>query len=419
MKRIVAGLLAVLLVIGVGLALWYYRPWSPYSPARMTALDDPEQFPETFQRMDEILPSSRIEAGDPQPLPRAVEPLALDYEWNGETKSLDRYLDEADATSLVVLRDGEVIAETYRRGAGPETRFTSWSMAKSFVAGLIAMGVRDGLIDSLDDPAERYAPQFAGTDYGATSLRHLLMMSAGMDFNEEYSPEEPSDIRPLFFNAFIMRRNVDAMIGEIERDREPGEDLHYTSPNTHVLSAVVRGAYGDRLADIVEEKIWTPLGMEHDANWLQNKPGENGIAIGYCCLQATAVDFARFGWFLANDGVWNGARLLPEGFVEQATRPNAPFQEPGPDARYAPRGYGLHFWIPPDYADEYFLAGVYGQYVWVDERRGVVIAQTAGSPDWLSRQEEAFHVFRAIAERVAPLETSPDEAGTETAEDGA
>jgi CubicO group peptidase (beta-lactamase class C family) len=312
-----------------------------------------------------------------------------------------------------------VIAETYRRGAGPETRFTSWSMAKSFVAGLIAMGVRDGLIDSLDDPAERYAPQFAGTDYGATSLRHLLMMSAGMDFNEEYSPEEPSDIRPLFFNAFIMRRNVDAMIGEIERDREPGEDLHYTSPNTHVLSAVVRGAYGDRLADIVEEKIWTPLGMEQDASWLQNKPGENGIAIGYCCLQATAVDFARFGWFLANDGVWNGARLLPEGFVEQATRPNAPFQEPGPDARYAPRGYGLHFWIPPDYADEYFLAGVYGQYVWVDERRGVVIAQTAGSPDWLSRQEEAFHVFRAIAERVAPLATPPDEAGTETAEDGA
>jgi len=264
------------------------------------------------------------------------------------------------------------------------------------------------LIESLDDPASKYAPQYVGSDYGDTSLWHLLMMSAGMDFNEEYRADAPSDVRPLFFNAFIMRRNPDEMIARIARNRAPGEDNHYTSPNSHVLSAVVRGVYEGRLAEIVERELWTPLGMTSDASWLQHKPGPEGVAIGYCCLQATSRDYARFGQFYLQDGVWDGAQLLPEGWVDQAGTPTEPFMEPGATP-YPHRGYGLHFWIPEDYDEEFYAAGVFGQYIWIDRKRGVVIAQNAGDATWGARSQEAAAVFRAIAAHVAPAYRSlPD-----------
>ncbi len=405
MGRILAILLALIVAAALAFGLWFYRPWAEFSPAMVAELDDPEQYDQIFQRIDTILPSAPIAAPAPDPLPRG-ETLALPAMADGPDGPfpLADYLEAGEVTSLLVLRDGEIVHETYRLGAGPETRHTSWSVAKSFVATLIAMGLETGAIESLDDPAQRYAPQFAGTDYGTTSLRHLLMMSAGMDFNEDYEGPD-SDIRPLFFNAFVLGRDVDDMVAAIRRDRDPGEDLHYTSPNSHVLAAVARGAFGGALPQIVEERIWEPLGMEGEASWLLNRPDEQGVAIGYCCLQARAADYARFGQFYLQDGVWNGERLLPEGWVDQAGRPNAPFQAPGPDAPYAPEGYGLHFWVPPGANGEFSAQGVYGQYIWMDRRRGVVIVQTAGDPAWHRRREAAFAVFRAIAEHVSPLES--------------
>ena len=138
--------------------------------------------------------------------------------------------------------------------------------------------------------------------------------------------------------------------------------------------------------------------MTSDANWNQNIPGENGQAIGYCCLNATLADYARFGQFYLQDGVWNGNRLVPEGWVDMATRPNADFQEPDyAEAPYPMRGYGLHFWVPENYDGEYFMAGVYGQYVWVDTRRNIVIARTAADPAWGPRTEESLAAMRALA----------------------
>ena len=414
-KRIAAGALVLALIVVLAAAAWYFRPWSQYSPARITALDDPAAYPQTFQRMDEILPAASIAATDPAPFPRAEASLPQTYVFNGETRSLEEYFERGDVTGFAVLKDGVLVQEAYFQGAMPDTTHTSWSVAKSFVATLIAQALHEGLIDSLDDPASKYAPQYAGSDYGDTSLRHLLMMSAGMDFQEEYSPDRESDVRPLFFNAFILRRNVDEMVAEIERDREPGGDQHYTSPNSHVLAAVARGVYGDGLADIVQEKLWGPLGMTHDASWLQNKPGEEGQAIGYCCLQATTTDFARLGELYRLDGVWGGERLLPEGWSQAATTPNAPWQEPGATP-YPNRGYALHFWVPAGYNEEFYAAGVYGQYVWVDRLRGVVIAQNAGDSDWFELGDEAHAVFRAVAEHVSPIEIRFQEVAQELRE---
>ncbi|WP_300543027.1 serine hydrolase [Maricaulis sp.] len=397
MKKVIIGLAAVVVSGVVAGAGWYYRPWSEYSPAEIQAATHPDRLAATFRDMGEVFPYREIRPADSaRPLPRNDARTTVSYTFEGELRTVDDWLEDSDATGLMVLHDGQVVHEQYLLGSAPETRHTSWSVGKSYVATLIAIAMQEGRIANLDQTAEMFAPQFAGTDYGDTTLRHLLMMSAGVDFEEDYSAPD-SDIRRLFFGTNIFGRNVDSMVAQVERNRSPGEDLHYVSANTQVLSAVARGVWRAPLASIVEEKIWRPLGMTGEAYWNQNVAGDKGIAIGYCCLNATLEDYARFGQFYLQDGVWNGERLLPESWVRRATRPNAGFQEAGPDAVYPHRGYGLHFWVPENHDGEYFMAGVYGQYVWVDERRNIVIARTAADTQWSARTAESLAAMRALA----------------------
>ncbi len=412
MNKIIIGLVAISSTAALAGAGWYYRPWSEYSPAEIQAAIDPERLPETFRNMGEIFPYRTIEPVESaRPLPRADATQNVAYSFKGADLHVDDWLEASRSTGLMVLHNGRVVHEQYLLGSTPETRHTSWSVGKSFVATLIAIGLEQGRINTLDQTAEMFAPQFGGTPYGQTSLRHLLMMSAGVDFEEDYSAPN-SDIRRLFLGANIYGQNIDSLVADVPRNRPPGEDLHYVSANTQVLSAVVRGVWRAPLAEVVQQELWGPLGMTGHAYWNQNIEGENGMAIGYCCLNATLEDYARMGQFYLQDGVWDGQRLLPEGWVELATRPNAPFQEPGPDAVYAHRGYGLHFWVPEGYEGEYFMAGVYGQYVWVDERRNIVIARTAADTEWGPRTEESIAVMRALAAHYGdPVDSVPAAGG--------
>jgi CubicO group peptidase (beta-lactamase class C family) len=398
---ILAGITGAVILGG---ASWFFRPWSPYSPAEIMERTKMEYRVDTFRNMDEIFPYREVSASESAiSLPRSIDNLDVSFAWQDGERSIEQWMGDSDTTGLMVLHNGVVVHEQYRLDADQETRHTSWSVGKSFVATLVAMAMLDGHIESLDQTAETFAPQFAGTDYGRTSLRHLLMMSAGVDFDEDYGAPD-SDIRNLFIGAAIMGSNIDSLVGEVERDREPGQDLHYVSANTQVLSAVVRAIYDAPLAQIVQDRIWTPLGMAGAATWNQNIQGDDGIAIGYCCLNARLEEYARFGQFYLQDGVWDGERLLPEGWVRQATRPNAAFQEPGEDSVYAPRGYGLHFWVPNDPQDEFFMAGVFGQYIWVDEQRDIVIARTAADETWGPRTRESLAAMRAIARMYGDVE---------------
>lgn len=414
MIRIIIALASLLAFVLICAAGWFYRPWSEYSPAEIQAATATDRLVETFREMGEVFPYRMIYApADAENLPRNLQNDSIDFVSGGESASVQDWLNRTDATGLMVIHNGTVVHEEYLLEATEHTLHTSWSVGKSFVATLIAIAMAEGRIDSLDQTAEEFAPQYAGSDYGATTLRHLLMMSAGVDFEEDYNAPG-SDIRRLFLGANIYGQNIDRLVADVERDREPGQDLHYVSANTQVLSAVVRGIYGRPLADIVQEKIWQPLGMTADAYWNQNVPGDNGMAIGYCCLNASLESYGRFGQFYLQDGVWAGTRILPEGWVQQATRPNAPFQEAGPDARYPGRGYALHFWVPDNHDGEWFMAGVYGQYVWVDERRNIVIARTAADPVWWEHQQMSFDAFRALAAHYGDAADTPSE---ETASD--
>jgi CubicO group peptidase (beta-lactamase class C family) len=400
-RRVILALLTMVVVCASAAALWYYRPWSPYSPARIATMQQPEELPYGFRHMDEYFPSTPVPAGaDSRPLPARAEPLELTYTFDGQSKTLEQFLEESRTLGLVVLKDGAIVHEQYRMGAEAQDRFTSWSVAKSFIATVVAMAVREGKIGSLDDPVRTYAPQFDGSGFADVSLADLLRMSSGVDFKEDYAADD-SDVRPYFFNAFILGRNADELLLPFQRNREPGTDFHYISPNSQVLSAVLRGVYGKPLAEIVSEKIWVPLGMEADAYWLRNRDDDRGLALGYCCLNARLRDYARFGQFYleAFQGEGLGPEVLPEDWVARLNQPASPQHKPG-ETPYQGRGYSYHFWLPPEHDGEFMAAGVYGQYVFIDPARDVVIARSSADPDWSARQRESAAVMQAVARGV-------------------
>ena len=174
------------------------------------------------------------------------------YEMDGDTYKLTDYIERANVTGLMVLREGEVRLEHYGHGIDAESRYHIWSATKSFTSTLIGIALFEGKLSGLDDPAEKYAPQFKGTAYGETSIKHLLMMSSGIDyFHFKGSPDRNDMYKDLIQDG----GDFDKWAAALPRRVPGGTDFNYIATDTHVLAAILRGAYGKPFVEIVQEKL--------------------------------------------------------------------------------------------------------------------------------------------------------------------
>ena len=406
--RWLLGTILLLVTCLLGFVLWIAQPWAEHRGMRTWPAgssiqlfggdENREGLAEIFRNWEESPPFSRlVAASEPHRFPRDLRPLDVRYELEGETYTLEQYLEAARVQGLLVMKDGEVVFETYPQQTGPEDRYHLWSASKSFTGTLIGMALHEGRIESLDDRIDKYAPQFVGTAYGEASIRDVMRMSSGVDFfHHKGFPER----NWMYVRIFRLQENLDDFAAELGRRVPPGTDFNYLAPDTHVLSAVLRGVYGKRFVDIVQEKLWDPVGFGGDAIWSQNVPGDEGVAFGHCCLATRLIDFAHLGELYHRDGVWNGRRLLPEGWAEFAGSPSTPFQEPNEDpvAEYPYSGYAMQFWVPPNYDGEFYAAGAFGQYLWIDLRSGVTVAQFASQLPRDTGPRERNAAFRALVD---------------------
>ena len=398
MQFLKRGLLIVALLLATGCS-FVWRPWSDYSLIDQYRLFHPDYRVENFRRLDRIFPARPIEASTtPFRFERDERPLELSYEYKGRSSTLSEFLERAQATGLLVIRNDRIIHERYFQGGSAEATFTSWSIAKSFVGTLVGMALGDGLIRSLDDPVTDYLPQLSGSGYDGVPIRHILQMSSGVDFDETYDAQF-SDINRFFMKVFALGRDADAVVADYGKAEPSGQRLHYISIDTHVLSMLVRKLYGDSLARIVQQQLWQPLGMEADAFWNIDDEGADANEIAFCCLNATLRDYAKLGRLYLQQGVWNGQRLLPEGWVVEATTPQADYLQPGNNP-YGGRGYAYHWWVPPDYQREYFASGVWGQYIYVSEPDNLIVVRSSADPDFKKHIRETVVVFRAIRDHL-------------------
>jgi len=343
-----------------------------------------------FRMLDKvtfIIQSRPIEAGGKvRPLP-AGEPLDL----SGEV-DLDHFMQSQNAASLIILQDGRLRLERYGIGFTGKGRWTSFSVAKSLTSTLVGAAVKDGHIRSLEDKVTNYIPDLAGSPYDDVTIAQLLTMTSGVAWNEDY--EDPASDVALFDKQAPGpgQNGIVTYMRGLERAHPPGEQWNYSTGETNLIGVLVSKATGRPLAEYLSEKIWKPYGMEQDATWLL---GQDGHEISGCCIQAASRDFARFGQFILDGGVTADGPLLPPDWLAQATVKQADIGEEG-------FGYGFQWWTWDDGAFQ--ADGIFGQGIFIDPKRRLVIASNANwssalglkDSEWPARAEFYRAVQRAV-----------------------
>jgi CubicO group peptidase (beta-lactamase class C family) len=219
-------------------------------------------------------------------------------------------------------------------------------------------------------------PALAGSEYGKTSLRHLLQLSSGVRFTEEYS--EQDDVTRLAVDTFIQvgPGGAGAVTRYNDRVAPSGTKFSYASAETEVLGLVLRSVTGRPVAEYLKEKIWEPIGAEADATWLIDRTGPEST---HCCINAILRDYARLGLMLAHQGNWGGKQIVPAAWINDATtvRADQPHLRPGVATPYF--GYGYQTWIFPGERPMFAFLGLRGQVIYVDPQSRLVLVQTAVS----------------------------------------
>ncbi|HSI89719.1 MAG TPA: serine hydrolase, partial [Adhaeribacter sp.] len=274
-------------------------------------------------------------------------------------------LESLKTVAFLVICNDSVRQEHYWRGYGPESVTNSFSVSKSLVGMLVGVALKEGKIKSLDQPVGDFLPAFKEGEKSKITIRHLLTMSSGLNWDESYS-------NPLSMTTeAYYGTDLKSLIKRLEVEAEPGKAFFYKSGNTQLLSFILQAATGMDLSDYAAKKIWTPLGAEQPAEWSLDKKG--GQEKAYCCLYSNARDFARLGQLYLNNGIWNGDTLVPPAYVQASVTPtNLPDKPTGAPAGF----YGYHWWILPEYKGlkVYYAWGLLGQYIVViPELRTVVV----------------------------------------------
>lgn len=310
---------------------------------------------------------------------------------------LGAYLAGQRSASLIIVHNGKVRLERYGLGFSAAGRWTSFSVAKSLTSTLVGAAIKDGYIKSLDEPVSAYITGLKGSEYDTVTIAQLLTMTSGVAWNEDY--EDPgSDVARFDLQAPAEGVSaVAAYMAGLARAHPAGEQWNYSTGETNLIGVLVSEATGKTLTAYLSEKIWAPFGMEQDATWLL---GQDGQEIAGCCIQATTRDFARFGLFMLAGGVAGGERVLPEGWIAAATQKQA-------DINSAGEGYGYQWWTWDDGA--YQADGIFGQGIFIDPNRNLVIASNASwtsalglrGGEWDARRAFYRSVQRAVDREAA------------------
>ena len=365
-KKFALGVLAALVVAGV--AGWFSldketRAFLATLPTNRDLLfwSQPQR-DAAFRALDRlpVLAKSHV-------VPAGATPMPLHSGPPLQVANVDDFMSSQRSAALLIVHDGKLRLERYGLGFDAGGRWTSFSVAKSITSTLVGAAIRDGSIRGMDDKVSDYIPEMKGSAYDDVSIHQLLTMTSGVRWNEDYA-DPNSDVAK--FNGHKPEDGVDALVSymrKLPREAPAGTRWHYSTGETNLVGVLLNQATRKPLATYLSEKIWVPAGMEQQATWILNRTGQE---ISGCCIQAATRDFARFGVFILNGARIDGKSIVPDGWLLEATTTRTDVGRPG-------RGYGYFWWT---YADgSYAARGIFGQGLFIDPKRKLVIALNA---DW-------------------------------------
>ena len=319
----------------------------------------------------------------PSPVPLALPtatPVNFSYRFRGTTFTLDDYMQRQRATAVLVLHDGQIVAERYNYNRTSEMRMLSHSMAKTITELGLVKALEEGLVHSFDDTAATYVPELKGTLYGETKIVNLMRMASGAKYVEAYTPD---DDRAKYNRITRREGNIAAAKSVTERADPEGARFNYAGSQTQVLGVVLRAATHRTMCDYIDEKIWQPIGAEAKASWRLNPADKFEVAQGD--FSATVRDYARLGEMLANDGLVSGHAVVSAehllDMTDASRQPPAfrPGQMQWHNSSYI--GYGLQIWLLPGSHRRFALEGIYGQAIFVDPALKLVMVHTGVGKD--------------------------------------
>lgn len=291
--------------------------------------------------------------------------------------------------ALVIVHRGNIIAEKYAPGYNRDSKFLGWSMAKSVTSALIGILVKEGKLRvAAPAPVAEWAAP--GDPRNKITLEHLLQQRSGLRFVEDYASF--SHATNMLFN----KGDMAGYVAGLPLKDEPGSRFYYSSGNSNMLSGIIRRTVGEKEYVLFPYKaLFQKTGMHHTLL----EPDASGTFVGSSYIYASARDYARFGLLYLNDGVWNGERILPEGWVKQTVTAPAVFKR---------QHYGYQFWLNgweennaaereyPALPGDVFMADGYGgQRIFIVPSKELVIVRLGlnkfDEHAFLKRLVEALH----------------------------
>jgi len=325
-------------------------------------------------------------------------PIAAFSAGGEKEKALEDFLKEQKVAGFLILQDGKIRLERYALGHSDTNLWSSLSVAKSVTSTLIGVAIKDGYIKSVDDYVTDYLPDLKGSAFDSVTIRHLLTMTSGIRWNENYTSPD-SDIARFEKDTLVPgMKAIVSYMRHLPAEAAPGKKFNYSTGETHLLGALISSATQQSLSHYLSTKIWIPYGMEQAATWRLDRTGQE---MAGCCLQMTLRDFARFGQFVLEEGRIDGKSIVPEGWFKTATQIQVPLWPGG--------GYGYGWWIFNNHSFE--ALGIHGQMIYIDPSRKLVIAVNSMWPEADSNERQfavANFVNSITAEIDKEKKVSPD-----------
>lgn len=361
-----------------------------------------------FQRVREIVPTAPIRRGlQVSPLPD--EAGRLDDLRYGGPDGLTTFAAMLEATytdAMFVWKDGRILHESYHNGMDRRSVHLLQSVSKSITAAAGACLIAEGLLDPTE-PVTRYLPELERTAWNGATLQQVLDMTTGVAFDETYHQRD-SDAGKMDYAAGWKPapKGIDTsdwptciwdqILGLTVLEAEHGARFHYRSIETDVLAHAMERVTGQRLQQILSERLWAPLGCEEDANITVDRAGY-GLACGG--ISASLRDLARFGIALLNDGMVEGREVIPRAFIED-TRHGTHGLFDDESRITLPKGaYRNQFWVEDSDLGRFMCRGVFGQMVYVAPDAGLVAVKLSTYPEFLNPDFflQALAAFHAVA----------------------
>jgi CubicO group peptidase (beta-lactamase class C family) len=318
-----------------------------------------------YRNIEKIFPTRTVKRGARIfALPSDSATLTVSYQYQGSQWSTEKFMQANHVAGLLVIQHGKIKLERYGLGQTAQDRWTSFSVGKSVTSTLIGAAIKDGAIKSLESPIVDYIPALKGSAYDGVTVRQLLTMTSGVKWNEDYA-DPKSDV-----NQFALgepgpdgENPIVGYMKKLPREAPPGSKWVYKTGESDLMGVLLARATHKHPAEYLSEKIWSKYGMERDAVWMLDRSGEE---LGGCCISMTLKDYGRFGLFFMQGGKIDGASILPDGWIAEATRAQVPH-------------YGFQWWVKQD-DGSYDAQGIFGQTIHIDPKQDLVIVTSSAWP---------------------------------------